>query len=151
MKMDKDRIYMNIAHEIARLSHCVSHKVGAILVKDGRILSTGINGTPKKFTNCDQVFCGCGFSREDHHTFSENYEIHAETNAILFAAENGISIKGAVMYSTLHPCNGCLKMICNSGIRKVLYDREYELFREDEDMAEMLKACWVELMRLPEA
>ena len=107
MKMDKDRIYMNIAHEIARLSHCVSHKVGAILVKDGRILSTGINGTPKKFMNCDQVFCGCGFSREDHHTFSENYEIHAETNAILFAAENGISIKGAPVIQ--HSAKRCRK------------------------------------------
>lgn len=139
---------MNIAHEIAELSHCVSHKVGVILVKDGRILSTGINGTPKKFKNCDQVFDKKNFNRDDHHKFSENYEIHAETNAIAFAAENGISIKDSIMYSTLHPCNNCLKMICNSGIKKIFYDEEYDLFNEDETMKEMLKECKVELKKL---
>lgn len=146
--MNKDRIYMNIAHEISKLSHCVSHKVGVILVKDGRILSTGINGTPKKFKNCDQVFDENDFDRNEHHRFSENYEIHAETNAIAFAAENGISIKDSIMYSTLHPCNGCLKMICNSGIKKIYYDEEYDLFNEDKNIKEMLNSCGIELKQL---
>lgn len=139
---------MNIAHEISKLSHCVSHKVGVILVKDGRILSTGINGTPKKFKNCDQVFDENDFDRNEHHRFSENYEIHAETNAIAFAAENGISIKDSIMYSTLHPCNGCLKMICNSGIKKIYYDEEYDLFNEDKNIKEMISSCGIELKRL---
>ena len=139
---------MNIAHEIAKLSHCVSHKVGVVLVKDGRILSTGINGTPKKFKNCDEVFDEQNFDRDKHHQFSENFEIHAETNAIAFAAENGISIKDSIMYSTLHPCNGCLKMICNSGIKKIFYDEEYDLFNRDENIESMLKECNIELKQL---
>jgi dCMP deaminase len=146
--MDKDRIYMNIAHEIAKLSHCVSHKVGVILVKDGRILSTGINGTPKKFCNCDQVFNETDFDRMKHHKFSEDFEVHAEINAIIFAAENGISIKDSVMYSTLHPCNNCLKMICNSGIKKIYYDEEYDLFNKNENVDEMLKTCGIKLKKL---
>ena len=88
------------------------------------------------------------FNRNEHHKFSENFEIHAETNAIIFAAENGISIKDSIMYSTLHPCNNCLKMICNSGIKKIIYDDEYDLFNEDERMKEMLKDCNIELKRL---
>ena len=102
--MNKDKVFMNIANEISKLSHCVSFKVGAILVKDSRILSTGINGTPRGFQNCDDLFDSENFDRAEHHKFSESFEIHAETNAILFAASNGISIKDSVMYSTHHPC-----------------------------------------------
>lgn len=139
------KTFLNIAKEISNLSHCVSHKVGVVLVKDGRILSTGINGTPAGFKNCDEVFDEKDFSREEHHRFSENYEIHAETNAILFAAQNDISIKGATLYSTLHPCNHCLKMICNSGIKEIYYSDEYDLFDYDADIKNMLTMCGVHL------
>ncbi len=146
--MDKNIIYMNIAKEVAKLSHCVSHKVGVILVKDGRILSTGINGTPKGFKNCDSIFEEKRFDRVKHHEFSENYEIHAETNAILFAAENGISIKDSTMYSTLHPCNNCLKMICNSGIKTIYYLDEYDLFKRDQFANDMLDMCGITIKKL---
>lgn len=149
--MDKKlqhEVFLNIADEMSRFSHCVSHKVAAVVVKDNRILSTGINGTPAGFDNCDEIFEAGNFDREKHHQFSENYEIHAEINAILFAAKNDISIDGAVLYTNLHPCNHCLKAICNSGIKKIYYRREYDKFTEDEFMADMLRKCGVTIERI---
>ena len=147
-ELSKHKIFLNIAKEIASLSHCVSHKVGVVLVKNGRILSTGINGTPSGFKNCDEVFEFNNFNRNAHHDFSEKFEIHAETNAILFAAKNGISIEGASLYSTLHPCNTCLKMICNSGIKNVYYTEEYDLFNTDNYIDEMLKECNINITKI---
>ena len=146
--MDKNVIFMRIAKDLSEMSHCVSHKVGVILVKDDRILSTGINGTPKGFKNCDEIFKAEDFNREKHHYFSEKAEIHAETNSILFAARNGINIDGSIMYSTLHPCNNCLKMICNAGIKTVYYCKEYDKFEEDEFTRRLLKCCGVNLIKL---
>ena len=147
-ELSKHKVFLNIAKEIASLSHCVSHKVGVVLVKNGRILSTGINGTPSGFKNCDEVFELNNFNRNAHHDFSEKFEIHAETNAILFAAKNGISIEGASLYSTLHPCNNCLKMICNSGIKNVFYAEEYDLFNTDNYTGKMLKECNINIARI---
>lgn len=147
-ELKKHRIFLNIAKEFSKLSHCVSHKVGVILVKNNRILSSGINGTPEKFKNCDEVFNENNFNRSEHHKFSEKYEIHAETNAILFAARNDISIEGAVMYSTLHPCNHCIKMICNSGIKDIYYSEDYDLFEYDGDIKKMMDSCGVKLHKI---
>lgn len=146
--MDKNEVYMKVAFDIAELSHCVSYKVGAILVKDGRILSTGINGTPEGFQNCDAVFNRNHFDRQDHHQFNEHFEIHAEINAIIFAARHGISIENAIMYSTLHPCHNCLKVLCNSGIKKIYYCDEYDLQEKDDRTDDLLRLCGVSLERL---
>jgi dCMP deaminase len=109
-----DSVYLNIAKEISTLSHCQRAKVGAVIVKDGNIVSFGYNGTPSSMDNC----CENGDA-----TISE--VIHAEMNAILKAAKSGYSVNGATLYLTLSPCKECSKLILQSGIERVLYLEEY--------------------------
>ena len=114
-------IFMKTAFHFASKSHCVSHHVGAVIVKDGRIISTGINGTPEDMPNCDEIFDKDNFDREQHHHWSKDNEIHAEMNAIAFAAKHDIGIGGADMYVTISPCNDCLKNMIPAGIKNVYY------------------------------
>ncbi len=124
-----DRNFINIAHELASASKCVSKQVGAVIVKDGRILSTGYNGTPSGYTNCCDYWDGEYTS--EHHEWSKTYEIHAEMNAIIWAAREGISIKGATIYVTLEPCSDCSKNIIASGIKRIVYNKAYEHTNSD--------------------
>jgi len=124
-----DRNFINIAHEIARASKCVSKQVGAVIVKNGRILSTGYNGTPAGFINCCEHWDNAYTS--EHHEWSKTYEIHAEMNAIIWAAREGIKIDGATIYVTLEPCSECSKNIIASGIKRIVYDRSYEHTNSD--------------------
>jgi len=119
-----DKNFINIASEIAKASKCVSKQVGAVIVRDGRILSTGYNGTPAGFTNCCDHWDGNYTS--EHHEWSKTYEIHAEMNAIIWAAREGISIKDATIYVTLEPCSDCSKNIIASGIKRIVYAKSYE-------------------------
>ena len=114
-------VFMFTAFHFASKSHCVSHHVGAVIVKDGRIVSTGINGTPEDMPNCDEIFDKENFDREQHHHWSKDNEIHAEMNAVAFAAKHDIGIDGADMYVTISPCNDCLKNMIPSGIKNVYY------------------------------
>ena len=122
--MLNDKNFINIAREIASASKCVSKQVGAVIVRDGRILSTGYNGTPAGYTNCKNHWNGEYTS--EHHEWSKTYEIHAEMNAIIWAARQGISIEGATIYVTLEPCSECSKNVIASGIKKIVYDKAYE-------------------------
>ncbi len=122
--MISDQSYINIAKEIASASKCVSKQVGAVIVKDGRILSTGYNGTPPGYTNCCDYWNG-EYTKE-HHEWSKTYEIHAEMNAIIWAARKGISIEGADIFVTLEPCSECSKNLIASGIKRIVFDKEYE-------------------------
>jgi len=122
--MLNDNNFINIAHELASASKCVSKQVGAVIVKDGRILSTGYNGTPPGFENCCDYWNG-KYTNE-HHEWSKTYEIHAEMNAIIWAAREGISIEGATIYVTLEPCSECSKNVIASGIKRIVYDKAYE-------------------------
>ena len=122
--MLSDVNFINIATEIASASKCVSKQVGAVIVKDGRILSTGYNGTPAGFTNCCDHWNNEYTS--EHHEWSKTYEIHAEMNAIIWAAREGISIEGATIYVTLEPCSECSKNIIASGIKRIVYAKKYE-------------------------
>jgi dCMP deaminase len=122
--MLSDKNFINIAKELASASKCVSKQVGAVIVKDGRILSTGYNGTPSKFENCCDYWDNT-YTKE-HHEWSKTYEIHAEMNAIIWAAREGISIKGATIYVTLEPCSECSKNVIASGIKRIVYEKSYE-------------------------
>jgi len=122
--MLSDKNFIKIATELATASKCVSKQVGAVIVKDGRILSTGYNGTPAGFTNCNDHWKGEYTS--EHHEWSKTYEIHAEMNAIIWAARKGISIEGATIYVTLEPCSECSKNLIASGIKRIVYAKEYE-------------------------
>jgi dCMP deaminase len=122
--MLSDINFINIAYEIASASKCVSKQVGAVIVKDGRILSTGYNGTPAGYMNCNKYWDG-KYSQE-HHEWSKTYEIHAEMNAIIWAARKGISIEDATIYVTLEPCSECSKNLIASGIKRIVYAKSYE-------------------------
>lgn len=126
--------FMNTAIELSKQSNCVSKQVGAVIVKNDRIISMGYNGTPKGFKNCDEVFDKNNFERHEHHTWSNIYEIHAEMNAILFSAKNGIEINGCSMYVTLKPCDQCLKNLIHSGISKIIYLDEYDMSCENNEL-----------------
>ena len=127
--MISDKNFINIAKEIACASKCVSKQVGAVIVKDNRILSTGYNGTPAGYTNCIEHWDGK--YTKDHHEWSKTYEIHAEMNAIIWAAREGISIKDATIYVTLEPCSECSKNLIASGIKRIVYATAYEYTNSD--------------------
>jgi len=128
---DKDLRWHNTFLKIAEImganSHCVSHKVGAVLVKNKRIISTGINGTPVGYINCDEVFNPESFGRATHHEWSGLNELHAEVNAIAIAAKEGIPTKDGILYTTISPCVHCSKIIIASGIKQVVFSELYDL------------------------
>ena len=135
--MLNDRNFINIAKELAKASKCVSKQVGAVIVRNGRILSTGYNGTPPKYTNCSEHWKD-GYTK-DHHEWSKMYEIHAEMNAIIWAAREGISIKDATIYVTLEPCSQCSKNLIASGIKRIVYEQSYE-YADSKILLEFLKS-----------
>lgn len=111
-------------------------QVGCVLVRDDQIISTGINGTPKNYRNCEQHFCGCSeeYIKKHHHEWSNKYEIHAEMNAVLRAER---SVKGAVAYCTHSPCFNCTKHLLAAGIKDIYYRTRYHRLT-DEDLKDIL-------------
>ena len=109
-----DKTFINIAKEVGTLSHCTRSKVGAVLVKDGNVISFGYNGTPAGMDN------GC-----EENNVTKDEVIHAEMNAILKAAKSGNAVDGSTLYLSLSPCKNCCKLIVQSGIKRVVYLEEY--------------------------
>jgi len=119
-----DEYFMEIASVVAKRSTCLRNHVGALFVKNKRILSTGYNGAPSGLDHCDVVGC----ARENvasgtHHELCR--AVHAEQNAIIQAALHGISIEGATLYCTHQPCILCAKMMINARVMKVVYQQSY--------------------------
>lgn len=136
-KRQLDVTFLEVARSLAKLSHCRSFKVGAVLVKDGRILSTGYNGTPPGQVNCDDIFpdrADPAFDREKHHQWSNLHEIHAEANTLLWAAREGISVNGATLYCTTQPCDQCVKLLSMSGVVRVVYGEIYDKCTQDNPL-----------------
>ena len=123
------QLFCKTARLFAEMSTCARLKVGAVVVKDNRIISTGFNGVPKGFKHCDESFKGktqyATFDQQ-HKEFSAKYELHAEQNAIIYAAKNGLSVDGCTLYVTTAPCSNCGKLIVNAGIKEVFYISEYD-------------------------
>jgi dCMP deaminase len=135
---------MNITALVAQRSTCTRRAVGAIIVKDKRILSTGYNGAPSGIRHCLEVGC----LRESLQVPSgERHElcrgIHAEQNAIIQAAYHGVSVKDALLYCTNQPCAICAKMIINAGIKKIYYQSGYT----DALAQEMLTEAGIDLIK----
>ncbi len=121
-----DEYFMEMAHVVSKRSTCLRRHVGAILVKDKHILSTGYNGAPKGLKHCSEVGC----IRENMNIPSgERHELcrglHAEQNAIIQAAVFGTSIKGSTLYCTNTPCVVCVKMLINAGVEEIVYSGDY--------------------------
>jgi dCMP deaminase len=125
-KMTKKDIitFSEILKIFEKRSSCIRLQVAALIIKDGRIISTGWNGVPSGNVHCKDYFKDK--SIEKHHEFSELYEIHAEANAISFAAKNGISTKGSSLMCSISPCSNCAKIIIASGIKEIFYLNEYD-------------------------
>ena len=122
-----DEIYMELAENLALRSHCIKAKVGAVLTRDTRIISLGYNGPPAGTHNCDEVWPDDGCPRDSKGSCS--LALHAEQNAILFAAKSNTSIEGATLYVTLSPCISCARVIFTIGIKKVYYLNSYADFK----------------------
>ena len=122
-----DEIYMELAENLALRSHCVKAKVGAVLTKDTRIISLGYNGPPAGTHNCDLEWPQEGCPRDSKGSCS--LAIHAEQNAILYAAKNNVAIEGSTLYVTLSPCIACARIIFSTGIKKVIFGKTYAQFK----------------------
>ena len=128
---------MNIAHEVATRSTCDRKHVGAVIVRDKTILSTGYNGSIKGLTHCQDARC----EMVDSHCVRTS---HAEANAIVQAAKNGVSIDKSEIYVTASPCYDCFKLIANAGIKKIYYEEFYR----DQRIIDRSKEIGIELMSL---
>jgi dCMP deaminase len=126
--------FMDITRLVARRSTCIRRQVGAIVVKDKRILATGYNGVPTGLPHCEDVGC---IREQNKIPSGQRHELcrglHAEQNTIIQAAFHGISISGATLFCTTLPCSICLKMLINAGIREIVYEQGYP-----DDLAQSL-------------
>ena len=120
-------IFMNLASDLAKRSHCVRAQVGAVLTKDTRIISIGYNGPPANTHNCDEEWPETGCPRDARGSCS--LALHAEQNAILYAVKNGADLDGSTLYVTLSPCLPCARLIFSSGIKKVIYLNSYAAYK----------------------
>ena len=155
-----DEMYMELAHNMAKLSTCSRVNVGAILVLEGRPVLSGYNGSPSGHRHCRDIYLEkyqkyiesvggkTNFTfedymrlpevREDHGKFSRLHEVHAEINIISQAAYKGLSVKGGKLYITHSPCNDCCKSILTAGISEVLFENLYD--RETEGIQILLQS-----------
>lgn len=144
---DWDTYFLRIAQLVAQRSTCLRRQVGAVIVKENRLLATGYNGAPNGVAHCFQLPGGC--LRESLKIPSGQRQelcrgLHAEQNAILQAAAFGVSLKGSDLYCTHQPCVTCGKMIINAGIKRVVFLGDYP----DELSIEMLKEAKITLERI---
>ncbi len=129
-----DQYFLMITRQVAERSTCTRAKVGAVFVRDKNILATGYNGSPSGLPHCFDVGCLVYQSRTPSGEVEENCfrTIHAEINAIAQAAKNGASIRDADIYITHTPCIHCFKVLINTGIRRILYEKPYKLSTLEE-------------------
>jgi dCMP deaminase len=140
-----DDYFMEIASVVAKRSTCLRNQVGALFVKNKRILSTGYNGAPSGLEHCEAVGCAReGVASGTRHELCR--AVHAEQNAIIQAALHGISIEGATLYCTHQPCILCAKMMINARIAKVVYQQTYP----DRGALDFLQQAGIEVVRVKE-
>ena len=142
---DWGEYFLAIAELVSRRSTCLRRSVGAVLVKDKRILTTGYNGAPTGLRHCLDL----GFLREDSNVPSgERHELcrglHAEQNAIIQAAMHGVGVQGATLYCTNHPCVICAKMIINAGVARIIFRNGYS----DQLSENMLQEAGIRVSQL---
>jgi dCMP deaminase len=136
-RVDWNTYFMNIARQAATRSTCDRKQVGAVIVRDRTILSTGYNGSIRGMPHCDDV----GHQMEGGHCVAT---VHAEANAIIQAAKNGVRIDGGELYTTASPCWNCFKLLANAGICKVYYGEFYR----DRKSLEVAAQLGIELVDL---
>ncbi len=142
-----EEYFLKIADLVSARSSCLKRKVGAVLVKDNRLLTTGYNGAPRGFEHCEKT--GCLRQQLNVHA-GHRHELcrglHAEQNAIIQAALHGVQTQGSTLYCTHQPCVICAKMMINAGVKKIVFKGHYP----DELAANMLKESQIEVKHIPE-
>lgn len=147
-KQDKwDKRFMEMAKLVGTWCTCHRHQVGAVIVKDKRIIATGYNGAPSGVENClERGYCLRNKLNIPSGVNAETcYSVHAEQNAVIQAAKLGISVDGTTIYVTHQPCAMCTRIIINSGIKRIVYGIDYP----DEFSLKLLKEAKIELRFLP--
>ncbi|MBN1786661.1 MAG: dCMP deaminase family protein [Candidatus Methanofastidiosa archaeon] len=142
---DAPTYFSKIASLVSTRSTCIKQHVGAILVKDKHIISTGYNGAPKGVSHCSESTC----LRANLNSLEKSYlcrGVHAEQNAIIQAALHGTSTDGATLYTTHFPCMSCAKIIINSGIVEVVYQKEYDM--ENSTKMDLLKETGIRIRKV---
>jgi dCMP deaminase len=147
-RKSKDVYFLEIADLVSSRSTCIRNQVGAVIVKESQILSTGYNGAPKGLPHCADVGClrnELGVKPGERHELCRG--LHAEQNAIIQAAYHGVSVRGGKIFCTTRPCSICTKMIINAGIGEIVYIEEYE----DKLAAELVEQSGIVLrqVRIP--
>lgn len=155
-----DVFHMTSAWLLSQYSQCASKKVGAIIVKDNRVVSSGCNGTKTGYVNCCDYARSEGWLKEQdgieylkedcrqlHREWSAKYEYHAEQNALDSALRNNISIQGATIFINISPCIECCKRLSNVGISKIIFSESYD--RTCNDWIKYLNDVGVEVEQLP--
>lgn len=133
-----DEYFMNLATVVATRATCDRKHVGAVLVRERTVLSTGYNGSIRGLPHCDEV----GHMMENGHCVAT---VHAEANAIVQAAMNGVAIEGATIYTTASPCWPCFKLIANAGVKRIVYG---EFYRDDRIFS-IAARIGIELTQIP--
>ncbi|MCI0497102.1 MAG: dCMP deaminase family protein [Thermoplasmata archaeon] len=142
--MGTDEYFMAITEIVAMRTTCTRRAVGAVLVKDKHILTTGYNGSPKGLQHCLDIGClrdRLGIAAGERHELCRG--VHAEQNAIVQSAVFGIPIKGATVYTTLHPCVICTKLLINAGVERIVYMEGYP----DDLSKALLDEAGIEVVR----
>jgi len=142
-----DSYFMQMAQVVAGRSTCLRRQVGAVMVKDKQILSTGYNGSPSGLQHCDEVGClrqSLGVPSGERHEICR--AVHAEQNALVQAAKHGVAITGADLYTTHQPCVLCTKLLINAGIKRVIYRHSYP----DQLAVKMAKEAGLSLVEFGE-
>lgn len=141
-----DQYFLQMARVVASRSTCLRRRVGALLVRDKRILTTGYNGAPANIPHCEDVGClrdELGIPSGERQELCRG--LHAEQNAIIQAALHGVTTRGSVLYCTTQPCITCAKMLINAGVNRVVYEGDYP----DQLAIEMLEYANIPLVRIP--
>ncbi|SHH20542.1 dCMP deaminase [Desulfosporosinus lacus DSM 15449] len=142
-----DSYFIQMAQVVAGRSTCLRRQVGAVMVKDKQILSTGYNGSPSGLQHCDEVGClrqSLGVPSGERHEICR--AVHAEQNALVQAAKHGVAITGADLYTTHQPCVLCTKLLINAGIKRVIYTHSYP----DQLAVEMAREAGLDLVKFGE-
>ena len=141
-----DEYFLSIAKLVSRRSTCLRRHVGAVLVKDKRLLATGYNGAPSNIAHCEKTGCireKLKIPRGERHELCRG--LHAEQNALLQAALHGVSVQGSKMYATIQPCIICAKMLINAGIKEIIIEGRYpdkmskDFFKEAKVKVKIIK------------
>jgi len=147
---DADTYFMGISIAVREKANCTGNRVGAVLVMENRVISTGYNGTPEGMENCLEGGCLRCQNPKGKYPSGTGYDlcicVHAEQNALLTAARFGISVQGATLYTTMQPCFGCAKELLQAQVKRIVYLHHWSPSDVDPDMDEQKKAEYKKLL-----